>query len=146
MNEISIPEKCRTCPKLLDELGHLNYHEKLVGELILNAVSDDLKELGTGIYDNLVRMDATTSLGFDSPEVVTLKIRQEMSKDIDDANKHIDDIRASMAALTLGCPGSLKLRAEKSRLEYLVTICASPTSDDTETEPAIVKRTRVSRP
>ena len=145
MNELHIPEKCRACPKLLKESGHIDQHEESVDELILLSVSDDLDELGSDIHDTLVRRDTETSLGFDSPNVITRMLRHEVSKDIDDSNKHIDDIKASMAALTLGCPGSLSLRAEHRRLVYRVTVCASPASDDTEIEPATVKRTRASR-
>ena len=136
-----VPEKCRTCPSMIERQLHIDDHEIEVDSRIQAIISDRVDSFAEHIVEVV-----HDSLGFApetlSPETIARDLREAGSEKIASANRRIADIKNSMAAHALGCFGLVVLTREHNRRVYEVGICVSPKAADTQIESAVVKRKR----
>lgn len=57
-------------------------------------------------------------------------MRKDAAAELDEIDKHIDDMQAGINYLVRDCPGVLRLQAERDGTTYIVTICGSPTTPE----------------
>jgi hypothetical protein len=137
-----IPEKCHSCPALIESQVHIDDHETEVDVRIQDVTSEKVDRFAADFVDTV-----HATIGFDSegfnPESIARGIREAGSDEIESINRCIAGVQASMADLAFRCPGPVVLTGEHNRRAYEVKICASPKAVEAQVEPAVVKRSRI---
>jgi len=147
----TIPEKCLSCPLVIEKLVSVERLHRLGDELIRLAVSSELDEMKETITAQLDESAFAPLVEDMTPDEIIDAIRSGHGQFLAFIQTRIDSVDESLTDMTKYCKGVLKLQAERdevgSRVQYRVTVCGAPTlasvGNETSTEKAIVRRREI---
>lgn len=142
MNELSIPEKCQSCPQLLERQQYIDLLEEQVDEDIQMAVSDKVDQKCKEFFDFMQENVGEAPEGV-NPEAMARNVRARSGERVEALNEEVATIQGWMAHHALNCMGPALIHEEIDRRTYDVAICRSPKMSDETTETVVVKRTRI---
>lgn len=127
---------CRSCPLVSECLQNAEHIEKATMMIGEDAMSPEIdEEVAPALHDVL---QETADDDVISPEEIASRLRTVAGKIIEDMDIQKKAHERLVNDLTYGCPGPLKMRAERNNIKVTATICMSPRAPEGEVDEIVL--------